>query len=71
MSERLLTFRDLRSLKGIRYCRQHLARMEERDQFPQRRQVGPNHVAWLESEIDEHLRNLPRGPLPITPNAQR
>jgi predicted DNA-binding transcriptional regulator AlpA len=65
MSERLLTFPDL-ALKGIPYVRQHLARMEEKGQFPKRRQLGPNRVVWLESEIDEHLRNLPRGTLPLT-----
>ena len=64
MSDRLLPFDELKSRKGIPYTRQHLARLEQAGLFPSRRQVGPNRVAWLESEVDEYARNLPRGTLP-------
>jgi predicted DNA-binding transcriptional regulator AlpA len=63
MSDRLLTFPDLKPLKGIPYTRQHIDRLERAGQWPQRVQVGPNRVAWWESEIDERNANLPRGPL--------
>jgi predicted DNA-binding transcriptional regulator AlpA len=69
MSDRLLTFPDLKARKGIPYCRVHLTRLEKDGLFPARRQLGANRVVWIESEIDEHLRNLPRGALPIVPNA--
>lgn len=31
--------------------------LERRDEFPKRRQVGKNSVAWVESEIDEWISN--------------
>jgi prophage regulatory protein len=71
MSDRLLTFPELKPLKGIPYTRQHLARLEKAGKFPARVQIGANRVGWLESEIDAHGRNLPRGPLPINPQARR
>ena len=71
MSDRLLTYDELRSRKGVPYTRQHLARLEKAGLFPSRRQVGPNRVAWLESELDEYARTLPRGTLPINPNGRR
>jgi prophage regulatory protein len=61
VSDRLLTFPELKSRKGIPYVRQHLSRMEDAGLFPRRVQVGPNRVGWFESEIDEFLRNRPRG----------
>jgi predicted DNA-binding transcriptional regulator AlpA len=70
MSDRLVTFDELKPRKGIPYTRQHLARLEKAGLFPSRRQVGPNRVAWLESELDEHARNLPRGTLPLNPNGK-
>lgn len=71
MSVRILEFRDLKRLKGIPYCRVHLARLEKDGLFPARRQLGTNRVVWIEQEVDEHLLNLPCGTLPIIPNANR
>jgi prophage regulatory protein len=67
VSDRLLTFPELKSKKGVPYTRQHLARLEKVGAFPMRRQLGANRVVWLESEVDDHLRNMPRGPLPLGP----
>jgi predicted DNA-binding transcriptional regulator AlpA len=64
MGERFLTYNDLRPKKGINFCRQHLGRLEEAGQFPQRRQLSAGRIGWLESEIDQYLHDLPRGPLP-------
>jgi predicted DNA-binding transcriptional regulator AlpA len=64
MSDRFITFADLKSLKGIAYTRQHIDRLERAGRWPQRVQLGPNRVAWWESEIDERNANLPRGPRP-------
>jgi prophage regulatory protein len=68
MSDRILIFPQLKSDKGIHYTRQHLARLEKAGKFPQRVQIGANRVGWRESEIDAHVRDLPRGPLPIAPH---
>ena len=70
-SERLLTFPELKERMGVSYTRQHLARLEERGLWPKRVQYGPGRVAWLESEITEHLRKQPRGPLPLTHGRDR
>ena len=34
-------------------------RMEKRGQFPKRRQLGPNSVGWLLSEIEEWMESRP------------
>jgi prophage regulatory protein len=51
MNERLLTFADLEAL-GLPFTRQHLARLEHANGFPKRLQLGPNRVAWRQSEIE-------------------
>lgn len=41
-------------------------RLEARGDFPRRLRLGPNSVAWVESEVDEWIdrRARERGPLP-------
>ena len=39
-------------------------RKEREGSFPKRLQLGANAVGWFEHEIDTHLANLPRGPIP-------
>ena len=34
-------------------------RMEKRGQFPPRRRIGPNRVAWLKSEIEDWMADRP------------
>ena len=34
-------------------------RMEKRGEFPKRRQISPNRVAWLESEILAWMESRP------------
>jgi predicted DNA-binding transcriptional regulator AlpA len=55
---KLLTFPELKSLKGIPFTRRHIDRMEANGDFPVRVAVGQRHVAWVESEIDEHVSRL-------------
>lgn len=50
--ERLLNFPDLKAVKGIRYTRRHIARLEDAGKFPRRVPVGDHAVAWVESEVD-------------------
>jgi prophage regulatory protein len=66
MSRRLLTYPELKELKGVDYTRQHLGRMEQKGLWPKRVQYGPGRIGWFEDEIDEHLSKQPRGPLPIS-----
>ena len=55
-SKRLLPWPEVR--RRVPYTRQHLSRLEKLGRFPRRVHVGPNRVAWLESEIDEHIASL-------------
>jgi prophage regulatory protein len=34
-------------------------RMEKRDEFPKRRQISPNRIAYLESEIIDWMETRP------------
>jgi prophage regulatory protein len=58
MIERFLTWPQLADI--VPYSRQHVGRLERAGRFPRRVQVGPNRVAWLESEVDEWIRSRAR-----------
>ena len=53
---RLLIYGELNPLKGIRFSRTHLWRLERAGKFPKRIHVGDNSIAWDEDEIDAHLK---------------
>jgi len=58
---RLLSFRDLKAIKGIPYSRAHIHRLVKRGQFPPPIKVNASRHgvnAWSESEIDRYLENL-------------
>jgi len=48
---RLVSKKELRTVCGIPYTPQHIARLEAAGKFPKRVQLGPNRVAWLLSEV--------------------
>lgn len=50
--KRLVSKKELRTVCGIPYTPQHIARLEAAGKFPKRVQLGPNRVAWLLSEVD-------------------
>ena len=50
---RILSKRQLKEL--VLYSPQHIARLEKAGKFPQRIQLGPNRVGWVESEVLEWL----------------
>jgi prophage regulatory protein len=52
---RLLSYKELKSLKGISYVRQHIDRLEEAGKFPKRIKIGAR-VYWYEHEVDEYVR---------------
>ena len=60
MARKLLDYNQLRE-RGISFTRQHLGRLEAARKFPKRVRIGsgPNgKVAWVESEIDDHIKAL-------------
>lgn len=50
MRKKLIDKKEL--LERIPYSSQHILRLEKLGQFPPRRQIGKNRVAWIEEEID-------------------
>jgi prophage regulatory protein len=50
---RLLRFPQLKDEKGIPWSRMHIDRLEKAGKFPRRIHLGPQTVAWVETEIDE------------------
>ena len=60
-TSRLITYDELRSLKGIPYGRMQLTRLMEKSEFPQCVQLTANRIAWYESEIDAWIASRKRG----------
>jgi prophage regulatory protein len=52
---RLLSFKELKSTRGIHFSRRHLQRLEDENKFPRRVQLGENRIGWVETEINEWL----------------
>ena len=59
-SDRLIYFEDLAPLKGVKLSEMTLWRMMKAGTFPKNRLIG-QRKAWLESEIDKWLAELPTG----------
>jgi len=54
-SKRVVSKKELKTVCGIPYSFQHIARLEKAGRFPKRIVLGQNRVAWLLSEIEEWL----------------
>jgi prophage regulatory protein len=52
---RVLSFNQLKPEKGVGFCRVHLDRLIRAGKFPKPIRLGPNRVAWVETEVDEWL----------------
>ena len=52
---RLVSFGELKTLKGIGYSRVHLNRLVQAGAFPAPIPVGGNRVGWDEEEVDGWL----------------
>ena len=39
----------------VPYSRAHLYRLEDQGEFPKRKRIGANRVAWVRSEIERWL----------------
>jgi prophage regulatory protein len=54
---RLLSYRDLKPLKGIPYSDEWIRELIKRGKFPRRVQLGGKRVGFIETEIDEWLKD--------------
>jgi prophage regulatory protein len=54
---RIITFKELKALKGIPFSREHLRRLEAAGKFPKRVRLaeGGDSYGYLEKEIDDYL----------------
>jgi prophage regulatory protein len=48
---KLVSKKELKSLFGVPYSFQHIARLELAGQFPKRVQLGQCRVAWIADEV--------------------
>lgn len=53
----VVLMRDDLKRRGVPYSDTHLERLERKDQFPRHIQLSANRVGWLESEVNEWLRD--------------
>ncbi len=54
---KFLLFPKVKEKVGL--SRSTLWRLEKKGLFPQRRKIGINRIAWVESEIDEWINDRP------------
>jgi prophage regulatory protein len=52
---KVLTYDDLKPQKGISYSKVQIWRLEKKNKFPKRIQLGPSRHGWLDSEIDQWI----------------
>lgn len=52
---RILSYDELKPLKGIPYSKPHLWRLEREGKFPKHVPLGESRHGWLKSEIDDWL----------------
>ena len=54
---RIITFKDLKGLKGIPFSREHLRRLEAIGKFPKRVRLtdGGDYYGYVEKELDDYL----------------
>lgn len=54
---RLITYKELKPLKGIPFSREHLRRLEAEGKFPKRVRLaeGGDYYGYVEKEIDDYL----------------
>jgi prophage regulatory protein len=55
MKMKLVTKKELRTLLGVPYSPQHIARLEAAGRFPKRIKLGENRVAWLQAEVEKWI----------------
>jgi prophage regulatory protein len=53
---KLLRYSELNETRGIGYTRRHLYTLESEHKFPKRVPLGENRVGWIDSEVDDWIR---------------
>jgi len=53
--QKLVSKKELRTVLGIPYSPQHIARLEAAGEFPRRIRLGQNRVAWLLVKVEEWI----------------
>ena len=53
----LVSKKELRSVLGIPYSPQHIARLERTGGFPKRIKLGQNRVAWVLVEVEQWIES--------------
>tara|TARA_R110002124_G_scaffold153244_1_gene320216 strand:- start:9989 stop:10216 length:228 start_codon:yes stop_codon:yes gene_type:complete len=53
--KQVVSKKELKTVCGIPYSGQHIARLETAGAFPKRIRLGQNRVVWLLSEVEEWL----------------
>jgi prophage regulatory protein len=53
---KLLRYCELSETRGIGYSRRHLYTLESERKFPKRISLGENRIGWMESEVDDWIR---------------
>ncbi len=53
--KQVVSKKELRTVCGIPYSPQHIARLEAAGQFPKRIRLGQNRVVWLLKEVEAWL----------------
>ena len=53
--KKLVSKKELKTVCGIPYSPQHIARLEAAGRFPKRISLGQNRVAWLLPEVEEWI----------------
>lgn len=54
-NKKLVSKKELKTVCGIPYSPQHIARLEKAGDFPKRIKLGQCRVAWLLSEVEEWI----------------
>ena len=68
--KKVVSKKELRSVCGIPYSPQHIARLEAAGKFPKRIRLGQNRVVWLVAEVEEWLNERIATRDAIDPQAQ-
>lgn len=54
-----MTYDEVRT--RVPYSRVHLYRLEEQGDFPKRKRIGANRVAWVRAEVEQWLAERMEG----------
>ena len=47
----------------VPYSRAHLYRLEDQGEFPKRKRIGANRIAWVRAEVEQWLAKRMEGEL--------